>query len=98
LWHFCSESAIVPRTKGLSAEGGLGQESDVTKRLRIIADVGSCCGYGACKVACPEIFQLGQGGLVALTTDVVPEGLEAQAWEGVDSCPQMALKIEEFED
>ena len=70
----------------------------MTKRLRIIADVNACCGYGACKEACPEIYQLSPGGLVVLTTDVVPEGLEDKAWEGADSCPQMAIKIEEFEE
>jgi ferredoxin len=70
----------------------------LTKKLRIVADVTSCCGYGACAQVCPEIYALGQGGLVALKTDVVPEGLEDKAIEGAEVCPQMAITIEEFEE
>jgi ferredoxin len=69
----------------------------VTTKLHIIADVNLCCGYGACKEVCPEIFQLGQGGLVHLITDIVPDGLEDKATEAVEMCPQMALAIEMVE-
>jgi ferredoxin len=64
------------------------------KRVRVVADVNRCCGYGACKQICPEIYQLGQGGLVTLVTDIVPEGLEDKAIEGAESCPQEAIAIE----
>jgi ferredoxin len=67
------------------------------KRVRVVADVTRCCGYGACKEICPEVYQLGQGGLVRLVADIVPEGLEDKAIEGAESCPQEALTIEVIE-
>jgi ferredoxin len=70
----------------------------LTKKLRIIADVNSCCGYAACVAVCPEIYQLGQGGLVSLVTDIVPEGLEEKAAEGAEVCPQMAITIETIDE
>jgi ferredoxin len=70
----------------------------LTKKLRVIADVNLCCGYGACKEVCPEIYQLGQGGMVELVTDIVPEGLEDKAIEGAEVCPQMAITIETIEE
>lgn len=62
-------------------------------KLKIIADRSACCGYGTCNEICPEIYQL-EGGLVVLTTDIVPEGLEEKAIEAAESCPQMALTVE----
>jgi ferredoxin len=70
----------------------------LAKRLRIHVDVNSCCGYGACKEVCPQIYQLDRGGRVVLTTDVVPEGLEEKAIEGAEVCPQSVITIETFED
>ena len=60
---------------------------------RVIADRSACCGYGTCVEICPEIYQL-EGGLVVLTTEVVPAELLERAIEGADSCPQAAIVVE----
>ncbi|CAN5141030.1 hypothetical protein BH10PSE2_BH10PSE2_05550 [soil metagenome] len=60
---------------------------------RVTADRSACCGYGTCVEICPEIYQL-EGGLVVLTTDIVPADLLERAIEGADSCPQAALVVE----
>ncbi|WGM47293.1 hypothetical protein KOAAANKH_02168 [Brevundimonas sp. NIBR10] len=60
---------------------------------RVVADRGSCCGYGTCVEICPEIYQL-EGGLVVLTMDIVPPELLERAIEGAESCPQSALVVE----
>ncbi|CAN5255885.1 ferredoxin [soil metagenome] len=60
---------------------------------RVTADRSACCGYGTCVAICPEIYQL-EGGLVVLTTDIVPAELLERAIEGADSCPQSAIVIE----
>jgi ferredoxin len=67
-------------------------------KLRVIADVNACCGYGSCKEICPEIFQLGQGGLVTLVSDIIPKGLEGKAAEACELCPQMAISLETIDD
>jgi ferredoxin len=66
-------------------------------KLRVIVDRAACCGYGTCKEICPEIYQL-EGGLVVLTTDIVPPGLEEKAIEGAESCPQLAITIETIDE
>ncbi len=61
--------------------------------LRVTIDRTACCGYGACKDICPEVYQL-EGGLVVLTMDVVPPELAEKATDGADSCPQAAIVVE----
>lgn len=62
--------------------------------LRIVVDREACCGYGACKEACPELYQLDARNLVVVTTDIVPAGLEEKAQDGADVCPQGAITLE----
>lgn len=62
--------------------------------FQVIADRGSCCGYGVCAEICPEIYKLDEAGLVVLASDLVPPELEEKAREGAESCPQGALRLE----
>jgi len=64
---------------------------------RVVADRSACCGYGTCVEICPEIYQL-EGGLVVLTTEVIPPELLERAIEGADSCPQAAIIVEAVEE
>lgn len=63
---------------------------------RVVADRSACCGYGTCVAICPEIYQL-EGGLVVLTTDIIPPELLESAIEGAESCPQAAIVVEPVE-
>lgn len=65
--------------------------------LRVVADRGSCCGYGVCAEICPEVYKLDEAGLIVLDSDLVPPGLEEKAREGAESCPQAALRLEPIE-
>lgn len=60
---------------------------------RVVADRSACCGYGTCVEICPEIYQL-EGGLVVLTTELVPPELLERAIESAESCPQAAIVVE----
>ena len=60
---------------------------------RVFADRSRCCGYGLCVQVCPEVFKLGDDGLVDLESAIVPSGLEEEAAEAVASCPAEALRV-----
>jgi len=71
--------------------------SSAAVRHRVVADRSACCGYGTCVEICPEIYQL-EGGLVVLTTEIIPPELLERAIEGAESCPQAALVVEAIEE
>lgn len=73
------------------------ESASAARKLKVSVDRNACCGYGACKEICPEIYQL-ERGLVVLTTEIVPPGLEEKAIEGADSCPQAAIVVEPIEE
>jgi len=63
--------------------------------VKIRADRSVCKGHGLCFVVDQELFPL-HDGLIAVKDDAdVPAGREANARQGVDSCPEMALEIVE---
>jgi ferredoxin len=53
-------------------------------------DRGKCCGYGICAEMCPSVFKLDDQGF-AYTEGPVPEGLEAEAIEAGEACPEEAV-------
>lgn len=61
--------------------------------LKIVINKPACCGYGVCAEICPEIFKLDENGIVYVDDEIVPAGLEDQAREGADACPQSALSV-----
>jgi ferredoxin len=63
-------------------------------RLKVVIDRSSCCGYGICAEICPDVFRLDDNGIVYVVDALVPEGLEEQAREGAEACPQSALGVE----
>jgi len=81
-----------PSDRAPSPPGG----EPAVHRLKPVADLNLCCGYGLCEEVCPQVFKLGDEGHVTLVVEVVPEGLEKQAREAAASCPQNALAVEEI--
>ena len=61
---------------------------------RIVIDRSLCSGFGACAELAPEIFEVDDGGLVALRvgSSADPAVLEAAA-----ACPMAAIVVEEVE-
>ncbi|WP_039801017.1 ferredoxin [Nocardia araoensis] len=59
--------------------------------MRIIADRTVCAGHGMCEALAPEVFQVGEDGIV-VPADTV--GVERELLElVVDSCPVQALRL-----
>lgn len=65
----------------------------MSERLKVVIDKPACCGYGICAEICPDVYKLDSNGIVFVENEIVPEGLEEQAREGADACPQSALSV-----
>ncbi|MGW8205115.1 ferredoxin (plasmid) [Sphingomonas bisphenolicum] len=66
----------------------------MSQKLKVVIDKAACCGYGVCAEICPEVYKLDANGIVYVDDEIVPEGLEEQAREGAEACPQSALAVE----
>lgn len=73
----------------------MSSEMSAKASSKILIDKSLCCGYGVCKEVCPQIFELGEGGLVDLLTDTVPAGLETEAQDAADACPQAVITFQD---
>jgi ferredoxin len=65
---------------------------------RIIVDRSRCSGYGICAQEAPDVFELGDDGLVNLRTEYVPEGQEEAVQAAVTGCPKFVLDLVEDEN
>jgi ferredoxin len=70
--------------------------SDV-KRFKIEIDRSLCCGYGVCKEICPTVYDVDEGGLVVLKSEIVSGNDIEAAQEGADACPQSVIVLTEVE-
>ncbi|MFJ8816302.1 ferredoxin [Amycolatopsis thermoflava] len=62
--------------------------------MRIFVDRGRCTGQGMCEALVPDLFEVDDGGVLALKADVPPEGRLAEVEEAVACCPNVALRLE----
>jgi ferredoxin len=62
--------------------------------MKIVVDYDKCQGTGMCESLSPDIFRVQANGDLDLTTDTVPEGQEEEVRQAVDSCPNLALRLE----
>ena len=62
-------------------------------KLKVEINRPACCGYGVGAEICPEVYKLGENGMVYVEAPIVPAGLEAAAREGAEACPQSALQV-----
>ena len=62
--------------------------------MRLLLDAERCQGHGRCYMLAPDLFDADDVGHCVLLVDEVPAGLEADAKNGVDNCPEQALSIE----
>ena len=58
-------------------------------KVKVISD--NCIGCGACEAIAPDLFELKDGVSHAFKEDV-PENLEDNATEAIESCPTEAIK------
>ena len=65
----------------------------MSQKFKVVIDKAACCGYGVCAEICPQVYKLDENGIVYVDDPIVPDGLEEQAREGAEACPQAALAI-----
>ena len=63
--------------------------------MRIVLDSELCTGHGRCYTLAPELFDSDDEGHSVLLAEVVPDGLEGQAWLAVQNCPERCIAVEE---
>ena len=63
--------------------------------MRVTVDQDICIASGACVLACPEVFQQDEDGLVVLVTDEPASELHDAVREAMAACPAAVIEIEE---
>ena len=66
---------------------------DVRYRLRV--NPIACTGHGLCAELLPEIIELDPWGYPILSSSAIPAGVMEHAKRAVDTCPTLALLMEE---
>ena len=57
-------------------------------KVKIEADLCTACDL--CIDTCPDVFEMGDD-VAVVKVDTVPEGLEDEVQEAIDSCPSEAI-------
>ena len=65
--------------------------------MRVTVDAERCTGQGRCYVVSPHLFSSDDEGYCEQrgTTRAVPAGAEAAAQLAADSCPEMAITVDD---
>jgi len=62
--------------------------------VRIVLDAGACQGHGRCYTLAPELFDADEVGHCVILQPDVPADQEQAARNGVENCPEQALRLE----
>ena len=65
--------------------------------IKVLVNQETCIGCGACTAVAPSIFEMNDDGLAFNILDEnseIPEELEEEANEAVESCPVIAITTE----
>ncbi|MBC7342755.1 MAG: ferredoxin [Clostridia bacterium] len=60
--------------------------------MQVTVDQDLCIACGDCIDVCPEVFDWNEEGLSHVIVDTVPEDVEDECREAVESCPTEAIK------
>jgi ferredoxin len=64
--------------------------------MKAIIDDTLCSGCGVCVDTCPEVFDMNDGGdLAVVKVDVVPSDVEESCRDAAEQCPCEAIEIQE---
>ena len=55
--------------------------------MKLHVDQEGCISCGLCVTICPEVFRMNEEDKYEVTVSPVPEELEAEAGEAMESCP-----------
>jgi ferredoxin len=62
--------------------------------MRIHVDTDKCTGHGVCESINPEVFEVGDDGIVHVLTEILTEDLREDLETAVAECPTQALRLE----
>jgi ferredoxin len=62
--------------------------------MKVVVDVEACIASGACLLACPEVFDQDDDGVVVLRDATPPEELALKVDEAVGACPAACIWLE----
>ncbi|MSO41228.1 MAG: ferredoxin [Solirubrobacterales bacterium] len=62
--------------------------------MKVLVDMNLCQSHGECVVVAPEVFELGDDDVLRWKEDVGEE-LRDKMEEAVESCPMMAISLED---
>ena len=62
--------------------------------MKLHVDTDRCSGHGVCESLMPEVFEVGDDGIVHLLTDDFGEEQRTGLEEAVAECPTQALRLE----
>lgn len=65
--------------------------------MKVQADLGKCQGHGLCRMSAPDVYGVtdDEGQVIVLFDGDIPAEFEDAAALGVESCPEIALRIVE---
>ena len=63
--------------------------------MKVVVDLNVCDLHGICTEAAPEVFEMGDDGVLRVLNETPPEALRAKVDKAVRECPTGAISIEE---
>jgi ferredoxin len=63
--------------------------------MKVVVDENLCNFHGLCLETAPEVFEIGDGGVIHVRDDAPLERLRAKVDQAVRECPAGAISIEE---
>jgi ferredoxin len=62
--------------------------------MKVVVDLSICNLHGLCVETAPEVFEIGDDGVLHVLNETPPEGLRAKVDRAVRECPTGAISIE----
>ena len=63
--------------------------------MKVVVDLNLCSVHGLCLETAPEVFDIGDDGVLRVLNETPPEGLRAKVARAARECPTSAISIEE---
>jgi ferredoxin len=63
--------------------------------MRVVVDLNQCDLHGLCVETAPEVFEIGDDGVLHVLNETPPDGLRTKVDAAVRGCPTGAISIEE---
>ena len=63
--------------------------------MKVVVDLSACDLHGLCVEAAPEVFEIGDDGVLRVLNESPPDDVRAKVDKAVRECPTGAISIEE---